>query len=201
MLRVKNAFARKEDALCRVDHRHAQIGGHDHGAQILAAAGGIIPVGSALQTLFNGGKFRAQIQIDVQFAQNSVVAIADLHKNFRKILTASGRVAAAVQHIRNLGIRVVSLSGRGNYDIAPAFIGADNLRYLSELLCIGQRAAAELHGFDHDKLSSGSISIAFVLLKQWHLPTQIISYRNSSSMSIFPGEKSESMRRKRDFAK
>lgn len=58
-------------------------------------------------------------------------------------------VIAAVQHVCYLGVLLEALARRRRYDVLSLGICVNDIRYLAELLCVGERAPAELYNLAH----------------------------------------------------
>ena len=86
-------------------------------------------------------------------------ALLDFGEKLAVACPCGSCVIAGVEHIRHLFVRFAALARSGRHNIAPCFIGPDDLPGLFKLLRAGKRAAAEFYHFLH----SSSLFVQYTL--------------------------------------
>ena len=148
-LRVEAAVLAEEDVVLGVDQRPIQVCSHHHGAEVLAPAPGVVPVGLAPQLVLDVVELGGQIESQPQLAHDPAVALPHQAEAVGEVQILMRRVAAAVQEVGDLDVIPVALARRRHHHVAARRIAANDVRALPELRRIRQRAAAEFYRLEH----------------------------------------------------
>ena len=147
---VEVALVVEEDGARSVNELIAEVICQHDTVQVLAAAGSVIASDSSAEVLADLREFLVQAEGKSQVGDDTVVALPDGREGFRKILALNRYlVIAAVQHIGDLGVLLEALSGRGGNDVTSFGVGVNYISDLLKLLCVGERASAELYYLAH----------------------------------------------------
>jgi hypothetical protein len=147
---VEVALVVEEDGARSVNELIAEVICQHDTVQVLAAAGSVIASDSSAEVLADLREFLVQAEGKSQVGDDTVVALPDGCEGFRKILALNRYlIIAAVQHIGDLGVLLEALSGRGGNDVTSFGVGVNYISDLLKLLCVGERASAELYNLAH----------------------------------------------------
>ena len=145
---VHAAVKAELDPVRRVNELEAQKIRHEPGGEIFAPAGQfVLGDGFVVQLGLQGGKFRLQIDGQVQIPGDFPVAGGDHFKNAGAVHTVLGVGIAQIQKIRDFVVLLVALAG-GGYDHHPAVrVSQQNVPDFPVLARVRHGGAAEFDYF------------------------------------------------------
>ena len=148
---IQRAVVLEEDDVLGIDEVKTQIFRQNQGVEVLTAGGGITAACGVKHGVLDVVQLTGDVEIQAQVGNDAYVTGTDLVvAGFDGLHGGAGldEVVAAVEQVGDLGIALVPLTGGGGNDVAAVGIGLDDGGYLTEMLGIGQRAAAEFDNFD-----------------------------------------------------
>jgi len=100
-----------------------------------------------LNGITNIVQFARNIKIQAQITNDRIVTLANLRKVVGDILMVLHHLKAMIQHIGNLDISRIALSGCGRNNKMTVRIRLYDCGNLAELICIRQGGAAKFNNF------------------------------------------------------
>ena len=154
LVRMEVSVLIKDDNLCGIHKRKAQILCHHDTVQILSAGRRVIPARLRLELFFDLDKLLIQGKLQVKSRDDLLIAEFDLLQLRIKLFPCFRQLIALVKHIRHFGVIHMTFAGCGRNHKFSLRIRMNDICHLLKLFCARKRASAKLYYFFHNGISS-----------------------------------------------